>query len=429
MTLDGRQARRRFLALRFMRWFPTGFLLPVMIVLMRQRGLSLAEIALVAAVQGAVILVLELPTGGLADALGRRPVLLAAGVFDVASHVLLLVADAVPLFVASWFLQGVYRSLDSGPQEAWYVDASLAADPNADFERGLAQGSVAIGVAVAGGSLLGGALVGVAPLAGVDPLLLPILVSLALRLVDLALIAALMTEVRRAGSLAAVRASVRAVPAVVVGALRLLRGSSVLAALVAVELLWGAGMTTFETLFPPRLVQLLGDPEAAVALLGGSGAVAWVAAAGGAAAVPGLVRLLGGSAARAGIALRAAQGLGVLAMAAAGGAAGLVVAYVAVYAVHGASNPVHYGLVHRAVGSEHRTTVHSANSLAGHGGGALGAIGFGALADAASIPVAMVVGALVLAVAAPLYVLAGRGMQEPVKPSPAAKAGRQEHAV
>ncbi len=69
---------RRFVVLSALRWFPTGLLIPLTAVLMQSRGLSLAEIGLVAAAQGVVVVLLELPTGGLADALGRRPVLLAA---------------------------------------------------------------------------------------------------------------------------------------------------------------------------------------------------------------------------------------------------------------------------------------------------------------------------------------------------------------
>ena len=69
---------------------------------------------------------------------------------------------------------------------------------------------------------------------------------------------------------------------------------------------------------------------------------------------------------------------------------------------------MHQGLLHRAVeGGSHRATVVSANSLTAQSGGAVGGIALGALADATSLTTAMLVGAAVLASAAPLY-LAGR---------------------
>jgi hypothetical protein len=105
--------------------------------------------------------------------------------------------------------------------------------------------------------------------------------------------------------------------------------------------------------------------------------------------------------------LRVAHGLTVVAMGLAAGPAGLVVAYLATYWVHGATNTVHYALVHRAVDGSHRATVISANSLTSQLGGAAGGIALGALADATTIPTGMFAAAGLLAAAAPLY-LVGR---------------------
>ena len=403
MTLTAESARRRYLLLHGLRWFPTGVMLPVFVVLLRDRGLSLTEIGLVSAAQGVIVVLLELPTGGLADALGRRPVLLLASVFDLAAFALLLGAHDVVAFSIVWALQGVYRALESGPLESWFVDALLRARPDADVESNLAAGSVVIGLAIAGGALTGGVLVATAPLPGVEPLLVPIIALLVLRVVDMTAVALLMTEVRRSRGVKAVTASVRAVPSVVSQSVRLIRHSPALAALVGVELLWGSGMSTFELLMPVHLADLLGSEQGAAAVLGPASAGAWVAAAAGAAAVPAVIRLFGGRTWTAGAALRIAQALAVAGMAISGGPAGLILAYVIVYIVHGASNPVHYGLVHRAASPENRTTIVSANTLASRMGGAAGAVALGALAQATTIPVAMIVGAVVLAAAAPLY--------------------------
>jgi hypothetical protein len=109
----------------------------------------------------------------------------------------------------------------------------------------------------------------------------------------------------------------------------------------------------------------------------------------------------------AGCGLRLAHGVTVLAMGLAAGSVGLIGAYLGTYWVHGATGPVHYGMVHGAVDGEHRATVVSANSLAAQVGGAVSGIVLGALADATSISTAMIVAALVLAAAGPLY-LVGR---------------------
>jgi MFS family permease len=396
-----RTIRRRFLALRALRYLPTGLLVPVTVLLLTERGFSLGQIGLVFAAQGAVVLLLELPTGGLADALGRRPVLIAATAVELVSLVLLVFAHSTLLLAIVWALQGVYRAMESGPLEAWYVDAALRADPDAAIELGLSAGSAAIGVAVAAGALLAGGLVTLDPWPAIEPLLLPLMVAAMLCALEVGALAALMTETRPRIRWAAVRASVVAVPSVVLDAVTLVRGSRVLLVLVAVELFWGFGMNTFETLLPARLADVVGSADRAAALLGPSSSLAWLVAAVGAAAIPLVTRRVGSAITAAG--LRLAQGLTVVAMAVSAGPAGVLAAYLATYAVHGAANPVHFGLLHRHVGGEHRATVLSVNSMVSLTSGAIGGIVLGWLADATSVAVAMIAGAVVLAVAAPLY--------------------------
>ena len=84
--------QRRFVILSGIKWLPTGLLIPVLVLLMLERGLTFAELGIVMAAQGLLVLMLELPTGGLADLLGRRPVLLAATGFQIAAIGLLAVA-------------------------------------------------------------------------------------------------------------------------------------------------------------------------------------------------------------------------------------------------------------------------------------------------------------------------------------------------
>jgi MFS family permease len=405
-TLDAGSARRRYLLLTGLRWLPVGLLIPIFVLVPLSRGLSLTEIGVVFAVQGIVVLALELPTGGLSDALGRRPVLLLAGVVALLSMSLFTVADTAALFVVAMVLQGVYRALDSGPLEAWFVDATLAADPDAEIEHGLGRGSAVLSVAIAIGALASGALVAVHPVPGLDPLLLPLLVALALHAVHLVAVAVFMTEAPRARNPRAVAASVRAVPTVIVEGLRLLRSSRVLLCIVLVELFWGFSMVTFEGLFPIRLSELVGGTDEAAVIMGPVGSLAWFASAGGAAGIVIASRRIG--VARTAAALRVVQGLTIVAMGIIGGAVGVVAAYLGCYVAHGASNPMHTTLLHRQVEGSHRTTVLSMNSMVAQPAGSLGTIVLAALADGTSVSTAMVVGGIICAIAAPLYLPAWR---------------------
>lgn len=408
-VLDARRARRRYLVLIALRWLPTGLLVPVGVLLMLSRGLSLTEIGLVYSVQGFVVLGLELPTGGLSDSLGRRPTLVLATVIGILSLATLYLAHSLALFVAAMVLSGIYRALDSGPLEAWYVDATLAADPGARIESGLGAGSSVLALAIAAGALLSGALVALAPVPAVETLALPLLVALVLYVLNLAAIAGLMAEGsrRRGRGARAIASSVGAVPGVIREGLGLLRSSRVLLALVMVEALWGFAMVTFEQLFPIRLSGVVGSTDAAAAMMGPVSSAAWFAAAGGAAVITTISARVG--VARSAALLRILQGSTIVAMGVLTGPVGVVTAYLACYVTHGASNPMHTTLLHRQVDGPHRTTVLSMNSMVGQPAGAIGAIVLSALADGTSLTTAMIVGGIVCAAAAPLYLPALRG--------------------
>jgi predicted MFS family arabinose efflux permease len=405
-VLDQRSARRRYLALIALRWLPTGLLIPIGVLLMLSRGLSLTEIGIAYSAQGFVVLALELPTGGLSDSLGRRPTLILATAIGIVSLAMLFLAHSLPVFIGAMALQGVFRALDSGPLEAWYVDATLAADPRARIESGLGAGASILAVAIAAGALLSGALVALAPIPAIETLALPLLLALALYGVSLVAIGALMIEPRADRGARAIATSVGAVPGVIREGLGLLRSSRVLLALILVEGLWGFAMVTFEQLFPIRLSDVVGSTDSAAALMGPVSSGAWFAAAAGAAGIATISARVG--VARSAALLRILQCATVAAMGVLTGPVGVVTAFLACYAIHGASNPMHTTLLHRQVDSAHRTTVLSMNSMVGQPAGAIGAIVLSALADGTSLPTALIVGGVVCTLAAPLYLPALR---------------------
>jgi hypothetical protein len=189
----------------------------------------------------------------------------------------------------------------------------------------------------------------------------------------------------------------------------------VLLGLILVEASWGFAMVTFESLFPIRLSELVGGTDQAAAIMGPVGSAAWFASAAGAAGIIVVSRRIG--VARSAALLRVVQGATVVAMGLIAGIVGVVVAYLACYTAHGASNPMHTTLLHRQVDGPHRTTVLSMNSMVGQPAGALGGIVLAALADATSVSTAMVIGGIILAVAAPLYLPAMR-QERSARPTP-----------
>lgn len=374
-----------------LRWVPVGVTFGLTVLLPLERGLTLTEVGVLLSVQGFVVLGLELPTGGLADTFGRRPVLVVAGIIGVAATALFVVADGFVWFAAAILLQGVFRALDSGPLEAWFVDAATAAEPDYPLERTLSRAGTVLGLGIAGGALAGGGLVAWAPVPGWSPLVLPFLVALAGAIGSTLATAVLVREPprrrHRATKPGAAASADR--PAAPVAAFRLLRRSPVLRALIAVEVFWAVAMVAFESLTPVRLAEVLGGEDAAGAVFGPASAAAWALFAAGAFVAGRASRRIG--VVTTAMVARVLNGLFVVAMGVAAGPIGLLSAYGLAYLTHGAAGPLHNVLLHREADANTRATVLSANSMVAGGVYSVGLLVLLPLAEAAGTGAAVIV--------------------------------------
>src|SRR4051794_19437499 len=93
--------RRRFLVLTGVRWFPGALAMPVLVLLLQARGLQITTIGALFAMFSALVALLEVPTGGLADVVGRRPVLVASSMLSTTAFALLALARGPLAFAAA----------------------------------------------------------------------------------------------------------------------------------------------------------------------------------------------------------------------------------------------------------------------------------------------------------------------------------------
>jgi hypothetical protein len=380
-----RSATRRLVGLTALRWLPVGLTTPITVLLAQARGLSLAEIGLLFTVHGVVVMALELPTGGLADVLGRRPVVVAGAVLHLVSCVVLATATNFPGFLAAIVLLGVGRALDSGPVEAWYVDTVHRIDPAADVAPGLARHSAADGGSLAVGAIVGGLLPGLLGGAGAEALALPYLGAAVLDVLFIAAVVRLLTEdgpLRVGGIGAALAAGARTMPGTVTGAVRLSVTDGPMRLVLLLTAVGGAGLVACELLGPVRFADLAGGRDGGAAVYGTVLAVSFAGAAVGAMLTPTVRRLLGGST-RMTCALLLA--CGAAAMAVLAGPDVLVVAgagFAVYYLAHGSTWPLLSAVLHTRVDAPHRATAVSAMSLAMALGGILGNLALPPLAAA-----------------------------------------------
>lgn len=403
-----RDVERRYALLSALRWLPIGLGLPFFTLLPLARGLSLAEVGVVLAMHGALIFVFEVPSGALADTIGRKRTLLAGGALTAVGTAVFAVATGLETFALAMAVVGVGRSLISGALEAWFVDALRVVEPDASLREGLAGGLMLNGVALGFGALAAGAvplLFTALPARGGDLLIRyspAYLFGAVTAGVYVVAVAALVREPPRravsADAEALGRSLARDLRDVVRAAVAEGRASRVVRLVLGVSFTMGFALSAWELLWQPRLAGLVGGAADETLLFGGLVAAGMVVGTTGVALGLRLAGRFGAGPTYVGGILVTAAMLGALAVASA--TTPFVALYLAVAIAMSIGEPLHYEFLHNAVGDRARATLASMESLALQTGAVVSNLGLAALADATSIPAAWLVAAGALAVGA-----------------------------
>ena len=214
-------------------------------------------------------MLLELPTGGLADSLGRKPVTLLSYAFSLASSVAFLFAFSFPLYLVGFVLMGVGRALSSGALPAWSVDSLLKLEPDTDLQPPLAQAEVFGTLGLTVGTLLGGVVPTLFPGLPADgtavftPLAMTFVFAIGLKLVTGWVVVVFVEEDRtRTASDEGSASGVSNLTSVISEALGLTRRNPVLLLLLVGGFASSVGLMSVETFWQPRFAALLGgEPD------------------------------------------------------------------------------------------------------------------------------------------------------------------------
>jgi MFS family permease len=402
---------KQFVLLRALRWLPLGLVLPFLVITPEARGLSLSAIGVVFAVHSAVAIVLEVPSGALADMVGRRRVLLAGAALTTVSLLIFAVAGSVGAFMASVGLLAAGRALISGSLEAWYVDSLRALDPSAPLSRGLSRGTAAEGLAMALGALMGGGLVTLAGTSDADGALsgygVAALAGALAAVAYFAAVAALVHERPRGLHASEAPESIRRRAATIFGTARdEFMASRLVRIVVVTGIALGVSFTAVELLWQPRLADLLGESDSHGVVFGALAAASMLAVAVGAGMSERVNRRIG---LRLGYLLGLSVGAGAIVLLGAPVTpASFALVYLIAYFGMGIAEPMHVELLNEDVGPTARATLISAEALAAQGGALVANLGVGALAASHGPALVWVIAGTLLtlttlAVALPLY--------------------------
>ncbi len=421
-ALAAKTARRRFLLISAMRWFPGGLVLPILVLLMVARGIDLVTIGSLFAGFSALVALFELPTGGLADVVGRRPVFLGSAALNAGALAMLALARDAWQFGLALGVFGIGRALSSGPLHAWYVDAAQAADPNADLQPALSREGLVSSVSLGSGVLIGGLLPGAAarlypglPTEG-DGLLLTLTIpvwtaSALLALVTIAL-ALLMTEDRTSapavGGCATLRRVFSDVPFTMTRSVRFITKNRPVWVLLLSVFTTGLVISATEVLAPTFFAEVMGDESRAAVVYGALLTAIFFASGFGSAAAPAVSRRARGPMRGAAVAAL----LGALAYGALGAAHNVAVAstmFIVVYLALGAIDPLRQEQLHLRTRANERASMLSVESMAQMLGGVVGSLTVPRLANVYGFGLGWLACAAVGAVCAALVLLVPDG--------------------
>lgn len=110
----------------FINNFSLGIIVPVLNLILLERGADLKTLPLIMALYAVTVLCFELPSGICADLYGRKTVFLLSCGFQVISLILLLLATNVICLIFAIILNGLSRSFSSGSLDALIIDQSVA---------------------------------------------------------------------------------------------------------------------------------------------------------------------------------------------------------------------------------------------------------------------------------------------------------------
>ncbi|MHB1017202.1 MAG: MFS transporter [Coriobacteriia bacterium] len=370
-------------------------------------------------------LVFEVPTGVVADTIGRKAsFLIGIGALIVATMMYVLAAQlelGIGVFVLASVLIGFGFTCQTGAMDAWLVDALAHTGYDRPLDGVFARGQIVFGVAMLAGTLGGGFL-------GQLDLAIPYYVRSAVLLLAFAFVAVFMRDVGFEARPLALRSFGDETRTILrAGSAYGWRNPSVrllffAAAAQGLFFIFGfySWQRYFLDLLARELVWVNGLVTAAFAVAGiaGSALVKRVMREGGerrnAANVLALMALvqaiLVGAIALVGLVVPESRyGIGLFLVA--------VSLYLVLGVAYGIQGPVRQAFLNLQIPSAQRATVLSLDAFFGDGGASVGQLGLGWVARAVSIPAAWAIGGVALLAAVPFYRAARSGEDAPVADS------------
>lgn len=402
LTSSARRHIRVFQIHQFLDRFAMGLTVAVVVLALTDRGMDLFQVSLLFGVYSLTTMAMELPFGGLADSIGRKPVFLTAVVASLISLALFLLTSDFYVLALSFAFIGFGRALRSGTLDAWFVETFKAAAPDVDMQPALAKAQWANAVGLAIGAIVGGVLPDVfGPVAeriGFGVYDVSYAASFGVMVGVFVFTMLVIVERPRPTSGNALRQGFASVPTVIRDASLLALKHPTLSMLLGSLAFFLMATNPVEVIWPTHAKPML-DEGYANTVIGVVTATYFFSIAFGASLSPHISRIFKRRHAMTLAVTFAGLAGAQIALALQGSIIGFVAVFILYSVILGASETPASTILHRCVGDHQRSTMLSLRSLIQQLGAALGLVFAGAVAEIYSTPIAWIVGAVFLFIA------------------------------
>lgn len=103
----------------------SGLIVPVLSLLLMEKGATLSSISAIIGIFSFTVIVLELPTGIMADVIGRKKTFLLSLVLSLVFSIVFLLGHGLLMLCIGVFIYGLNRAVSSGSFEALFIDSYI----------------------------------------------------------------------------------------------------------------------------------------------------------------------------------------------------------------------------------------------------------------------------------------------------------------
>lgn len=140
----------------FLNSFLTGILAPVLSLILLDKGATISNLSIILGLYALTVIVLELPTGVIADVYGRKKSFCLSIIISILSIVTILFSNGFIFLCIAMVFYGLSRALSSGSFEAMFIDYYIDTYGKDKLHNVSTKLSVLDALGLSAGSLIGG---------------------------------------------------------------------------------------------------------------------------------------------------------------------------------------------------------------------------------------------------------------------------------